>query len=95
MPGSAPSDDFRRVAETLGRKVRVRREKLGLSQEELGHRVGMDRKAIQNVEYGRASTKKQGFYGPGNPKLDTIFGLAQVLEVSVGYLADPDVPVED
>lgn len=95
VPGPIRPDDFAAAATKLGAKVRAAREKRGLRQDELGHLVGMDRKAIQNVEYGRSSTKKNGTYGPGNPKLDTIFALARALDVSVAYLVDPDIPLED
>lgn len=95
MPGPIRPDDFAEAAIKLGAKVKARRERLGLRQDELGHLIGMDRKAIQNVEYGRSSTKKNGSYGPGNPKLDTIFALARALDVSIAYLTDPEIPLED
>jgi len=57
-----------------------------MTQEQLGHMVGMDRKAIQNVEYGRSSTKKDGAYGPGNPRLDTIFSIATALGIDMADL---------
>jgi len=95
VPDPLPADELARAAVILGSKVRARREQLKMSQEELGLRAGMDRKAVQNVEYGRSSTKRNGAYGPGNPKLDTIYTLARVLDLSVGYLVDPSVPVQD
>ncbi|MBO0842767.1 MAG: helix-turn-helix transcriptional regulator [Nocardioides sp.] len=95
MPTPIRDDELARAIALLGQKVRARREALGMSQEELGLRCQMDRKAIQNVEYGRSSTKKDGAYRPGNPKLDTIFTIAKVLDISVAYLVDPTRPVEN
>ncbi len=95
MPGPPRSDDFARLAELIGQKVRAGRLRLDLSQEELGHRAGMDRKSIQNIEYGRSSTKgADGHYGPGNPKLDAIWAIANVLDLELAYLVDPTRPVE-
>lgn len=88
------SVDLTHAVELLGKKMRARRESLGLSQDELAQRCGFDRKAIQNVEYGRSSTKKDGAYRPGTPKLGTLFTIAKVLGISVSYLVDPDQPVE-
>lgn len=95
-PALPPPDEaeFTHAIELLGKKVRARREALGLSQEELALRCVLDRKAIQNVEYGRSSTKKDGAYRLGNPKLDTVFTIARVLGINVGYLVDPEQPVE-
>lgn len=94
MPTPIRAEEFARAVELLGQKVRARREALGLSQEELALRCQFDRKAIQNVEYGRSSTKKDGAYSLGNPKLETVFTIAKALEISVGYLVDPEQPVE-
>jgi transcriptional regulator with XRE-family HTH domain len=39
--------------EQFGRRVRSARLDLGLNQETLGHRVGLERSSISNVEQGR------------------------------------------
>jgi len=40
------------LLETLGRQIRQRRRALSLSQEELGHRSGVDRSYISGLERG-------------------------------------------
>jgi transcriptional regulator with XRE-family HTH domain len=42
-----------RFYEQFGQRVRSARLELGLNQEELGHRVGLERSSISNVEKGR------------------------------------------
>jgi transcriptional regulator with XRE-family HTH domain len=42
-----------RFYEEFGQRVRSARLGLGLNQEELGHRVGLERSSISNVEKGR------------------------------------------
>lgn len=72
----------------------ARREELGMSQEELGLGCNKDRKVIENIEYGRSSTKKDGAYYLANPELHAIFTIAKVLDISEAYLVDPARPVE-
>lgn len=83
--------DYEEAARLLGRKVRAAREALGLSQDELAGRTGISRNQIQNIEHSRNNSRDPvtGRPGPGNPQLDTIFILAEVLEVGVAYLVDP------
>lgn len=45
------SDDW--VYMRLGKSVRARRERIGLTQEELAARVGLLRTSISNIEHGR------------------------------------------
>lgn len=40
------------ILKTLGRRIRERRRSVGLSQEELGHRAGIDRSYISGLERG-------------------------------------------
>lgn len=42
-----------RIYRRLGRRIRVRRKRLGLSQETLADAVGMIRTSIVNIEAGR------------------------------------------
>lgn len=78
----------------IGQKVRTRRVELGWSQESLAIRVEIDRKSLQNIEYGRASTRNpDGSYDVGNPKFDTLLRLANALEIDVAYLVDPKLPL--
>ena len=59
----------------LGEKVRLRREQLDWSQEELADRMGYkSRSSINKIENGRAVSQK------------IIFRLSEVLGVSVAYL---------
>jgi transcriptional regulator with XRE-family HTH domain len=39
--------------EQFGQRVRIARLDLGLNQEALGHRVGLERSSISNIEKGR------------------------------------------
>lgn len=76
----------------FGVRVRRLRESRGLTQERLAELTGISRNQIQNLEGNRNNTRdsKTGLPGPGNPRLETIFLLAQHLEVEVGYLVSPD-----
>jgi len=65
-------DDFRPA---IGRRVRERRERLGLSQEQLSERAGLHWTYISGVERGRR-----------NPSLNTLARLAKALEVSLPRL---------
>ena len=88
-----PTQDFSAVVAALGEKVHLMREKRGLSQTELANRADVQRKSLQNIEYGRGSMKRaDGTYGIGNPKLDTVHALARALRVDLAYLVDPTVP---
>lgn len=58
---------------------------LGLTQEQLAERTGISRNQIQNIERNRNNQKdpKTGLPGPANARLDTVFLLAQALELDV------------
>jgi transcriptional regulator with XRE-family HTH domain len=79
----------------LGQKVCAARKALGLSQDELARRTGISRNQVQNIEHSRNNVRDAatGRPGPGNARLDTIFILAEVLDVEVAYLVDPSRPV--
>lgn len=55
---------------TLGSKVRAARKRAGLSQDELGERIGKTPESVSNIERGRHL-----------PMLDTLASLAKALEV--------------
>lgn len=59
------------IARLFGLAVRENRKRLGLSQEDLAERAGMDRTYVSGVERGVR-----------NPSLLVIHRLAQALEVS-------------
>ena len=68
----------------FGRTVRIKREKLDLSQAEVATRMGRTRASISNLEAGRQ-----------RPVLHQIYQLAQILNVDVidllpEHLVDPD-----
>lgn len=87
MPARPKSDDWRDIALEIGRRVRLRREVLELSQEELAHLAGIHRNQLQNIEQSRNNVRDaDGTRGPANPTLDTIYLLAVALEVDVHEL---------
>jgi transcriptional regulator with XRE-family HTH domain len=92
VPVRRPPDAYYRAAELLGRRVRERRIGLGITQEELAERSGLSRNQIQNIERNRNNVKdpETGLPGPGNARLDTVFLLAEALEVTVIELLAPE-----
>lgn len=82
--------DWKDIAASFGGKVRYHREALGLNQEQLAERAGISRNQIQNIENSRNNQLgADGRKGPGNPRMDTVFALANALHVEIGYLVDP------
>lgn len=67
--------DRREVAKAVGLALRARRQALGLSQEALGYRVGLDRTYVSGVERGRR-----------NPTLLVLSQLAAGLGVPLSQL---------
>jgi len=63
------------LKQRLGELVRARRRVLGLSQEELGLRIGADQAYMSRIEGGRI-----------NLTLDTIDALAKALETDAASL---------
>ncbi len=74
--GSSPS-------ERVGRRIREIRTAIGMSQEELGSKVGLNADRIQKYEHG---VRK--------PKMDLLKKIADALHVSIFALTDPDVTDE-
>ena len=66
---------------TVGEKIRARRLELGLTMEELGAAIGVQRSAINKYEKGYVELRQS-----------TIAALAQALHVSVLYFLDDDAP---
>lgn len=85
------------AARQLGDKVVELRRRTGLTQEKLAEASGVSRNQIQNIEHSRNNTKDAGTgrYGRGNPRLDTVFQLAEALGVPVAVLIDPDTPLPE
>ncbi|KHE72644.1 helix-turn-helix domain-containing protein [Halobacillus sp. BBL2006] len=69
------------VRKTIGRQIRNLRIELGLSQEELAFRVGIDRTYIGRIERGIA-----------NPKASLIYRMAYELKVEP---AEIYVPIDE
>jgi transcriptional regulator with XRE-family HTH domain len=63
----------------FGHRVRMRRIRLGLSQEKLADRAGVDVKTISNIQASRTT-----------PRPSTVRLLAKALELSDGELASAD-----
>ena len=91
MPRHVPFD-MATVAARLGEKVRVRREELGMTQERLAELAGVHRNQIQNIEHSRNNSKDPSTRrpGPANPRLDTVFAIANALQIEVAVLVDPE-----
>jgi len=64
------------ILESFGQAVRERRHDLGLSQEALGYRCGLDRTYVSGIERGVR-----------NPTLKVMLQLAEGLEVRLSELA--------
>ncbi len=90
MPSRDRSRTLAEAAALLGRKVAARREQRGLTQERLAELSGISRNQIQNIERSRnnSTDPRTGRPGPGNARLDTIYRLADALEVEVAWLVD-------
>lgn len=82
MPQRQVSAGWARAAVVLGDTVRTLREDRKLTQEQLAHRAGISRNQLQNIERSRNNTKgADGRPGPGNPRMDTVWALAEALGV--------------
>lgn len=67
----------------LKRRLKLRREKLGISQIDLAKKIGVTKSTIQNYEYGTP------------PKGDNIVKLAQVLRCKVAWLLNGEWPEDE
>jgi transcriptional regulator with XRE-family HTH domain len=68
-------DLTRRARQAFGRAMRQRRKALGLSQEELGDRAGLEQSYISNIEAGVR-----------NVSIDNIARIAKSLDVEIAAL---------
>jgi len=79
-----PADELRTARrKALGHAIRLRRQSLGLSQEELADRAGIERKSVSRVETGAYS-----------PSVDRLWSLSDALAVSPEALLSPAFPEE-
>ena len=74
-------DDAAELRGRFGKMVRTRRNRMGISQEELAARAGLHRTYIADIERGAR-----------NPSLESISKLASALEVSMSALFSPSPP---
>ncbi|MDT0201004.1 helix-turn-helix transcriptional regulator [Nocardioides sp. AE5] len=83
------------VSAVLGRKVQAAREARRMTQEELAHRAGISRNHVQNIERSRNNQRdpETGKVGPANPRLSTIYAVADAFRVDVTWLMDPEIPI--
>lgn len=61
----------------LGARIKELRKKMGLSQDELSEKIGIDGKYLSRIEVGKRS-----------PSLETLEGIADALQVSMKDLFD-------
>lgn len=74
----------REQAVRFGDSVRELRRRAGLSQEALAHQVGISKNHVQLIEAGRGSSRADG--AVSNPRMTTVYGLADALEVPASDL---------
>ena len=64
---------------TIGDKIRIRRKELGMTMEEVGEKMGVQRSAVNKYEKNMVELKAS-----------QVKDLAKILDVSVFYLLDDD-----
>lgn len=67
---------------TLGQKIQIHRKEIGLTQTELGEKLGVKKNAVSKWECGRVESITAS-------KLKT---MAELFGVKVSYLIDEDTP---
>jgi transcriptional regulator with XRE-family HTH domain len=72
---------WERRAREFGVKLYVARAAAGLSQEQAAHGAGISVYTYQKLEHGQSNPGT-----PANPRLRTLYGLAEVLNVAVAEL---------
>ena len=77
MPLRRFSEGFCMI-ECLGQRIRVRREQLGMTQQELACRVGCTKSMISQIERWKVW-----------PSIDLLLAIARALGMPVGYFTDP------
>ncbi len=75
---SHPEFDATEFARLLSQRLRLLREKSGLSQEAVANRAGLSTYTYQKFEKGES---KPGT--PMNPRISTLYALAHVFQVDV------------
>lgn len=75
MPAASPRFAHDSALIAFGKTVRQTRAAIGISQEELAHRAGLDRSYVSSIERGAQ-----------NPGLMAVKRIAAALEVPIAYL---------
>ncbi len=78
------------TARAFGARVRELRRSAGLSQEGLAYRAGITKNQVQLIEAGRGSAREAGPIS--NPRMRTLFGLAEALGVTPPELLAAAIP---
>lgn len=83
------------TAHRFGRRINELRRSANLSQEGLAYRAGITKNQVQLIEVGRGSARETGPIS--NPRMKTLFGLAEALGVTPTHLLEtalstPDAP---
>jgi transcriptional regulator with XRE-family HTH domain len=95
VPSRPRTPSFSKQAALFARKIRAARTDLGWSQLRLSEESGVSYRQIQLIESNSNNEKgSDAAPQPANPKLDTVYLLAQALQVTVSYLVDPDRDVD-
>ena len=68
----------------LGDRLRLVRESVGMSQDELGHAAGVGRATIARIESGK-----------GNPRRATLIAISFATGVSLEWLENGEAPAPD
>lgn len=71
------------ISRALGDVLRAQRLKKRLSQEDVAHRAGINRRHYQLMESGLSDRQSKR---PANPRLGTVLALADALEIEVEEL---------
>lgn len=61
----------------IGLKIKLMRNKIGISQEELGYRAGLNKNSIGSIERGESS-----------PTIDTLISIANALNTTIVDIVD-------
>lgn len=74
--GHAPEWDWPAYAVAFGRRLKLLRNRTGLSQIDFAHRAGLSPNNLKLMELGKSSGRR-----PANPELRTLYRLAEALGV--------------
>ncbi|MGO1592295.1 MAG: helix-turn-helix domain-containing protein [Ancrocorticia sp.] len=83
MAESSPLE--KQVATLFAKTLRSRREELGLSQEDVAQKAGIDRNHYQLMEHARSDRKSNK---PVNPQMFTLLRLADALKMPLEDLIE-------